>query len=144
MSETPSNKFPFSIAADPSEVRSAQVKGFGCRPVVTYPRVLRAGVRKPPRKEPAGLGGQLPVYGDLTGRRLGAGDALAGVIGSGSTTAVASLALRRRSTGDFSLIDGIGRGVGGGGATAMRRRKRGFPAGGRCNEAVMGVMGSCP
>jgi hypothetical protein len=28
------------------------VKGFGCRPVVTYPRVMRAGVRKPPRKEP--------------------------------------------------------------------------------------------
>ena len=32
---------------------TAVVKGFGCRPVVTYP-VLRAGVRKPPRKEPAG------------------------------------------------------------------------------------------
>jgi hypothetical protein len=32
---------------------AAIVKGFGCRPVVTYP-VLRAGVRKPPRKEPAG------------------------------------------------------------------------------------------
>jgi hypothetical protein len=30
------------------------VKGFGCRPVVTYLRALRAGVRKPPRKEPAG------------------------------------------------------------------------------------------
>jgi hypothetical protein len=40
--------------------RVAQVvKGFGCRPVVTYPRVLRAGVRKPPGKEPAvgGTGG---------------------------------------------------------------------------------------
>src|SRR6516225_7909613 len=33
---------------------SARVKGFGCRPVVTYPAVLGAGVRKPPRKEPAG------------------------------------------------------------------------------------------
>jgi hypothetical protein len=35
------------------------VKGFGCRPVVTYPRALRAGVRKPPGKEPAvgGTGG---------------------------------------------------------------------------------------
>src|ERR1044071_7800985 len=33
---------------------SAVVKGFGCRPVVTYPPVVRAGVRKPPRKEPAG------------------------------------------------------------------------------------------
>src|SRR6202030_2671113 len=46
------------------------VKGFGCRPVVTYPRVMRAGVRKPPRKEPAGAGRQLAVYGDLTIRRL--------------------------------------------------------------------------
>src|SRR5437660_11630037 len=35
---------------------TAVVKGFGCRAVVTYPRVLRAGVRKPPRKEPAGAG----------------------------------------------------------------------------------------
>jgi hypothetical protein len=29
-----------------------------------------AGVRKPLRKEPAGLGGRLGVYGDLAGRRL--------------------------------------------------------------------------
>jgi hypothetical protein len=29
-------------------------KGFGYRPEVTYLRALRAGVRKPPRKEPAG------------------------------------------------------------------------------------------
>ena len=33
---------------------AALVKGFGCRPVVTYAAVPRAGVRKPPRKEPAG------------------------------------------------------------------------------------------
>ena len=33
---------------------SEMVKGFGCRPVVTYPPMPRAGVRKPPRKEPAG------------------------------------------------------------------------------------------
>jgi hypothetical protein len=46
------------------------VKGFGCRPVVTCPRVLRAGVGKPPRKEPAGAGRRFAVYGDLTGRRL--------------------------------------------------------------------------
>ena len=40
------------------------VKGFGCRPVVTYRRVLRAGVRKPLRKEPAGrLVGGLPFMG---------------------------------------------------------------------------------
>jgi hypothetical protein len=49
---------------------SVLVKGFGWRPVVTYLRALRVGVRKPPRKEPAGAGRQLAVYGDLIGRRL--------------------------------------------------------------------------
>ena len=42
---------------------AAVVKGFGCRPVVTYLRALRAGVRKPPRKEPAGAGRQLALMG---------------------------------------------------------------------------------
>jgi hypothetical protein len=32
------------------------VQGFGCRPVVAYPPVLRAGVGKPSGKEPAGAG----------------------------------------------------------------------------------------
>src|SRR5437879_1292872 len=32
-----------------------------------------AGVRKPPRKEPAGAGGGFAVYGDLVGRRRGSG-----------------------------------------------------------------------
>jgi hypothetical protein len=43
---------------------AAMVKGFGCRPVVTYPRALRAGVRNPPQEEPAGdrVGG-LPFMG---------------------------------------------------------------------------------
>src|SRR5260370_38038827 len=50
---------------------SQMVKGFGCRPVVSYPPVLTAGVRKPPRKEPAGAGGRSAVYGDLVGRLLG-------------------------------------------------------------------------
>jgi hypothetical protein len=119
------------------------VKGFGCRPVVTYLRALRAGVRKPLRKEPAGAGRQCRLWGfDDAGACVV--DALAGVIGGGSTIAVASLAPPRQSTGQFSLIDGIGRAVGGGGATAMRSRKRGSPVGGRCNEAVMSVMVSWP
>src|SRR5262249_39474887 len=58
---------------DPPVRRSGVVKGFGCRPVVTYPAVLRAGVGKPPRKEPAGAGGGSAVYGDLVGRRLASG-----------------------------------------------------------------------
>ena len=37
-------------------------------PLMIYPPVLRAGVRKPSGKEPAGVGGWLAVYGDLMGR----------------------------------------------------------------------------
>ena len=33
--------------------------------------VSGAGVRKPPKKEPAGAGEWLAVYGDLIGQRLG-------------------------------------------------------------------------
>ena len=40
-----------------------KVKGLGCGPIVTYPSVLRAGVRKPPRKEPAGAGGRSASMG---------------------------------------------------------------------------------
>lgn len=48
------------------------VEGFKCRPVVTYPRALRAGIRKPPRKEGTRGGrGAVAVYVDLTERRLG-------------------------------------------------------------------------
>jgi hypothetical protein len=50
---------------------AAVVKGFGCRPVADLSGALRAGVRKPPRKEPAGAVRAVAVYGDLTARRLG-------------------------------------------------------------------------
>jgi hypothetical protein len=59
------------------------VKAFGCRPVVTYLRALRVGVRKPPRKDPAGAGRQCRLWGfDDAGACVV--DALAGVIGGGS------------------------------------------------------------
>jgi hypothetical protein len=72
-----------------SRTTAAQVKGFGCRPVVTYPRALRAGVRKPPRKEPAGAAWAVVVYGDFTGSGLGR-ERAGRVVGVGSTIAVAS------------------------------------------------------
>src|SRR5262249_41779418 len=57
-------------SASPAAI-PAPVQGFGCRPVASYPPVLRAGVRKPPGKEPAGgrVGGCR--YGGLPVRRLG-------------------------------------------------------------------------
>src|SRR5438105_4798819 len=90
------------LSSEPGQ-RSAQVKGFGCRPVVTYPRVLRAGVRKPPRKEPAGAGRTASGLWGFDGAAAWGGGCAGWVIGGGSTTAVASLALRRRSTGDLAL-----------------------------------------
>jgi hypothetical protein len=38
------------------------------------------------------------------------------------------------------MIDGVARAFGGAEATAVRRRKRGFPAGGQWDKAVTGVM----
>jgi hypothetical protein len=49
-----------------------------------------------------------------------------------------------RRRGDFGIIDGLARAFGGAEATAMQRRKQGSPAGGWCDEAVMGVMASWP
>jgi hypothetical protein len=63
------------------------VKGFGCRPVVTYPRVLRAGVRKPPGKEPAVGGAGGGRLWRFDGRAAWASDALSDGVGGGSTIA---------------------------------------------------------
>ena len=54
------------------------VRQLGCRvsdagPSQLFARALRAGVRKPPRKEPAGRRAGGAVYGDLTGQQLGQG-----------------------------------------------------------------------
>ena len=83
------------------EAMSQTVKGFGWRPVVSYPPVLRAGVRKPPRKEPAGAGRTASGLWGFDGAVAWVGDALAGVIGGGLTIAVVSLAPRWPLTGRF-------------------------------------------
>jgi len=83
------------------EAMSQTVKGFGWRPVVSYPPVLRAGVRKPLRKEPAGAGRTASGLWGFDGAVAWVGDALAGVIGGGLTIAVVSLAPRWPLTGRF-------------------------------------------
>ena len=50
--------------------RSANGKGFGCRPGASGGPGKRAGVRKPPKKEPAGKRQDLAVYGDLARQRV--------------------------------------------------------------------------
>src|SRR6266566_505077 len=83
--------------------RAASVKGFGCRPMVTYPGALRAGVRKPPRKEPAGRRVDGCRLWGFDGAAAWVGDALAGVVGGGPTIAVANLSLPLRSAGRYWL-----------------------------------------
>src|SRR5271154_6969668 len=63
------------------------VKGFGCRPVVTYPSVLRAGVRKPPGKEPAVGGAGGGRLWRFDGGAARASDALGEGVDGGSTIA---------------------------------------------------------
>src|ERR1700732_3081369 len=116
---------------------TAQVKGFGCRPGVTYLRALRVGVRKPPRKEPAGAGRQLAVYGDLTMQRLALW--MRWPAQSAADRRLRWRVWRDRGSrqGNFSLIDGIGRAVGGGyrrcadGGVRRHRPARVSVAGGR-------------
>ena len=66
-----------------------------------YPAVLRAGVRKPPRTEPAGVGWAVCRLWGFDGAVACVGDALAWVGGGGSTTAVGSLSPLLPSTGRF-------------------------------------------
>jgi hypothetical protein len=47
----------------PISLTAARVKGFGCRPVVTYPAVLKAGVQ--------GEGFRMPAGRDLSSRTEG-------------------------------------------------------------------------
>ena len=56
-----------------------------------------AGVRKPPRKEPAGSWCAVSGLWGFYGAACWVGDALAGVVGGGSTITVASLPPRQRS-----------------------------------------------
>src|SRR5260370_38666035 len=81
-----------------------------------------AGVRKPPRKEPAGAGWAVCRLWGFGGAAACVGDALAGVVGGGSTIAVGSLLWRRGGAGGL-LAGGGGRprlrgGWGHNGATA--------------------------
>src|SRR6266849_5247413 len=75
------------------------VQGFGCRPVETYAVVQEAGFRKPPRKEPAGADWAVCRLWGFAEASACVGDALAGVVGVGSTIAAGSLSPRRPSTG---------------------------------------------
>src|SRR5258705_11400520 len=84
--------------SDRGQRRAALVEGFGCRPVVTYPRVMRAGVRKPPREEPSGGGRTASGLWEFDGAAAWVGDRLAGVGGGGWTGTVGSLASQRPDT----------------------------------------------
>ena len=46
---------------------SEMVKGFGCRPIVTYLPFCGPASESPPGRNPRGLVGRSAVYGDLMG-----------------------------------------------------------------------------
>src|SRR5438477_8232073 len=77
-----------------------KVKGFGCRPVVTYPRTEGRRPKAPQEGTRGGCVGGCRLWG-FDGAAAWVGDALAGVVGVGSTIAVPGLSSRRRSTGRF-------------------------------------------
>ena len=60
---------------------SEMVKGFGCRPEHERSMRYKAGVRKPPRKEPAGRRVDGCRLWGFDGAVAWVGDALAGVVG---------------------------------------------------------------
>ena len=105
--------------------------------------MLRAGVRKPPGKEPAVGCVRVAVYGDLTaGRPLRAMRWLVA-----QTVADALQRTQRRRCGfrgsDLGVTSGIARVFSVDAAMELRHRKQCPPAGGRCEE-VMVVMALRP
>ena len=105
-----------------------------------YQRALRAGVRKPPGKEPAVDGVVVAVYGDLTG-----GGPARAMRGSAKPPAADRLRRSERGRsgfreGGFGATGGMARVFIGHVATGLRHRKRCLPAGGRSNEMTTVVM----
>ncbi len=70
------------------------------------------------------------------------GAALAVVMGDGPTIGVGILSPRRPLAGCFCHVEGVARARGGPRSIVLRCRRRGFPGGGWCDEAVTGVMAS--
>ena len=119
------------------------MKGFGCRPVDDLSAVLRAGVRKPPGKEPAGARRAVCRLWGFDG----AAAWREGCAGRRSRRRIDDHVGERcrrgcPRRGDFGMIGGIASAFAGTGATVVRRRKRRSPAGGWCDEAVTVVMAS--
>ena len=70
------------------------------------------------------------------------GAALAVVMGDGPTIGVGILSPRRPLAGCFGMIEDVAGARGGPRSIVLRCRRRGFPEGGWCDEAVTGVMAS--
>src|SRR5208337_289662 len=110
--------------------------------LMIYPRVLMAGVGKPSGKEPAGAGLAVCYLWGFAGAASFVGAALAVVMGDGPTIGVGILSPRRPLTGCFWHDRGCRTRPGRPRSIVLRCRRRGFPGGGWCDEAVTGVMAS--
>jgi hypothetical protein len=113
-------------------------------PIAIYERALRAGVRKPPGKEPAVGGVGVAVYGDLT-----AGRPLRAMCWSAEQSVADRLQRTQRRHcgfrgGDLGVTSGIARVFSVDAAPELRHRKQCPPAGGRCEEVSTVVMASRP
>src|SRR5271157_2435526 len=110
--------------------------------LMIYPPVLMAGVGKPSGKEPAGAGLAVCYLWGFAGAASFVGAALAVVMGDGPTIGVGILSPRRPLTGCFWHDRGCRTRPGRPRSIVLRCRRRGFPGGGWCDEAVTGVMAS--
>jgi hypothetical protein len=111
-------------------------------PLMIYPPVLMAGVRKPSGKEPAGAGLAVCYLWGFAGAASWVGAALAVVMGDAATIGVGILSPRRPLAGCFWHDRGRRTRPGRPRSIVLRCRRRGFPGGGWCDEAVTEVMAS--
>jgi len=119
------------------------VQGFGHRPVDDLsasadgrcPKAFREGTR-------GGRGWRSAILWGFAGAASWVGAALAVVMGDGPTIGVGILSPRRPLTGCFWHDRGCRTRPGRPRSIVLRCRRRGFPGGGWCDEAVTGVMAS--
>ena len=114
----------------------AIVKGFGCRPVVTYPPAMGPASESLRGRNPRAV----CVYGDLIEQQPRRGmAALASLrVDCRRSSRIGRRCCTRRH--DSTTIGGIASALAGTGATVVRRREQHVTAGGWCNEAVTVVM----
>ena len=105
------------------------MKGFGCRPEHERSMRYKAGVRKPPRKEPTGRRVDGCRLWGFDGAAAWVGDAFAGVVGGSDDGGSEFVAAAAVGWAILALIEDAAGALAGTAATARQRRKRGSGSG---------------